>query len=78
MVSNGWSTSGYGSNSGAFLWPSRWMDLTPLVFYLWGQIKDIVYSSHNIDNLNYLIEKIIQAVNCLDPKEQCVHEGIAM
>ena len=32
------------SRNGDYNWPSRSCDLTPLVFFIWGYVKDKVYA----------------------------------
>lgn len=55
-------------NKGPFLWPARSPDLTPLDFYVWGRIKNLVYSSP-LRNKDDLRDRIIEAFNSLDPNE---------
>jgi len=47
--------------NGPILWPPRSPDLTPLDFYLWGRLKDIVYSTA-IRSREHLIERLNEAV----------------
>ena len=46
-------------------WPARSPDLTPMDFFLWGVLKDMVYSEKpkSIDNLKQIIREKIQLVN---------------
>jgi len=55
-------------NTGPFLWPPRSPDLTPLDFYLWGRVKELVYSSR-VENLEQLRRRIVEAFSNLDPLE---------
>lgn len=45
---------------GPFLWPARSPDLTPLDFYLWGHVKQIVYATP-VDTTEELLARIILA-----------------
>jgi hypothetical protein len=38
---------------GPIAWPPRWPDLTPLNFFLWGYVKNIVYQV-KINDLQHL------------------------
>lgn len=48
---------------GPIKWPARSPDLTPLDFFLWGYLKQKVYSNDLEDDLDILKEKIQEAVN---------------
>src|SRR5215469_14982797 len=45
-------------------WPPRSPDLTPLDFYLWGHVKDMMYSE-KIHNLQHLVHRITQAIESI-------------
>jgi len=53
---------------GPWVWPPRSMDLTPLDFYLWGRVKQIVYETP-VANREDLEERVRGALNQLDPEE---------
>jgi len=46
---------------GPIPWPPRIPDLSPLVFFLWGYIKNIV-CAEKIRNIQHLQEKITSAI----------------
>ena len=48
------------------VWPSRSPDLTPLDFYLWGYVKDWVYSEKIVD-LTHLKTRITEAIATVTP-----------
>lgn len=48
--------------AGPVPWPARSPDLNPLDFYLWGHVKQIVYS-RPIDNINDLRQRIEDGFN---------------
>jgi len=41
-------------------WPPRSLDLTPMVFFLWGHIKALIYTSP-VDSEEDLIVRIVEA-----------------
>ena len=43
-------------------WPPRSPDITPLDFFLWGYVKDIVYPT-KVRDINDLQHRIIQAID---------------
>lgn len=45
--------------NGPILWPPRSPDLTPLDFYVWGRMKELVYDEA-IRSHNHLISKIVE------------------
>lgn len=47
---------------GSFPWPARSPDLTPLDFYLWGTMKEMVYGSE-VATRDELITRILEAGN---------------
>lgn len=49
---------------GPVAWPARSPDITPLDFYAWGYLKDVVYAT-TIDTREELIERIQQACHQL-------------
>lgn len=55
-------------NRGPFLWPARSPDLTPLDFYVWGRLKEIVYATPVVD-IDDLRQRIIDGFNSLNPFE---------
>lgn len=52
---------------GPIHWPARSPDLTPADFYLWGYLKQKVYSSDLQDNIDLLKQKIRDAVVEINP-----------
>lgn len=50
---------------GPIPWPPRSPDITPLDFFLWGYVKDIVYRS-KIRNITNLIKRITDAIDTID------------
>lgn len=55
-------------NRGPSLWPARSPDLTPLDFYLWGRIKELVYTNPILDYEDLRI-RIVGAFDRLEPFE---------
>lgn len=53
--------------AGPFLWPPRSPDLNPLDFFLWGYIKDIVYSEAPTTRLN-MMDRIRRACESITPE----------
>lgn len=51
---------------GPIAWPPRSPDLTPLDFFLWGYVKNIVYSE-KIRNIDHLRQRILVAVASVTP-----------
>lgn len=49
---------------GPIEWPARSPDLTPLDFFLWGYVKQVVYKQ-NLKNLDELRESITNAINSI-------------
>ena len=47
-------------------WPARSPDLTPLDFFLWGHVKNLVYQV-KIQNLAHLKNRITDAINSITP-----------
>ena len=47
------------------LWPPRSPNITPMDFFLWGYVKDIVYKT-KIRDINDLKERIIDAIATVD------------
>jgi hypothetical protein len=52
---------------GPIPWPPRSPDLTPLDFFLWGYVKDIVYHT-KVNDLPDLRRRITDAVASVTPK----------
>lgn len=52
---------------GPIHWPARSPDLTPMDFYLWGYLKQKVYSYDLHDNIDLLKQKIRDAVDEINP-----------
>jgi inhibitor of nuclear factor kappa-B kinase subunit alpha len=52
------------------LWPARSPDLNPCDFYLWGNLKDKVYSNnlHTLVELKQRIRKIISSIEVSELK----------
>lgn len=48
---------------GPVAWPARSPDLTPLDFFFWGRVKDLVYGQdgHTIENVSQLKRRIKRA-----------------
>lgn len=46
-------------------WPPRSPDLTPLDFYLWGVVKDIVYQGRTFNDIGALGDAIVSAVGSI-------------
>ncbi|EFN76475.1 hypothetical protein EAI_08818, partial [Harpegnathos saltator] len=46
-------------------WPPRSFDLTPLDFYFWGNIRDVVYSQKltKVENMKNRIRKACRNIN---------------
>lgn len=64
-------------NNGPHRWPPRSPDLTPLDFYFWGRIKDLVHSTP-ITTKEDCIQRVLNAINSLDRSEirKSTHEGV--
>jgi len=52
---------------GPTAWPPRSPDLTPLNFFAWGFIKDVVYRRKLRGDLADLTQRIIEAVELITP-----------
>lgn len=52
---------------GPILWPPRSPDLTPLDFFLWGYVKDIVYKTP-VTSLDELKLRIVAAIETVSPQ----------
>ncbi|GBM07241.1 hypothetical protein AVEN_25495-1 [Araneus ventricosus] len=46
--------------------PPRSLDITPLDFYLWGYVKQHVYSEH-INDINHLKQRITDVIHSVTP-----------
>lgn len=53
---------------GPWNWPPRSPDLTPLDFYLWGTIKQRIYSTP-VESVEELVARIRRTFDQLDPAE---------
>jgi hypothetical protein len=58
---------GRGVTNGNLAWPARSPDLTPLDFYLWGHVKDLVYGRKPTDYYQ-LMEFITEAFTQITPE----------
>ena len=58
---------GRGGGEGWRAWPPRSPDLTPLDFFLWGYVKDLVYQVR-INDLAHLKTRITNAINSVTPE----------
>ncbi|GBM66040.1 hypothetical protein AVEN_39592-1 [Araneus ventricosus] len=47
-------------------WPPRSSDITPLDFYLWGYVKQHVYSER-INDINHLKQRITDVIHSVTP-----------
>ncbi|GBL73407.1 hypothetical protein AVEN_159418-1 [Araneus ventricosus] len=47
-------------------WPPRSPDITPLDFYLWGYVKQYVYSE-SINDINHLKQRIMHVIHSVTP-----------
>ena len=50
----------FGNKDGSVRWPSRSPDLTPMNFFLWGEIKRLVYET-SLDTEEELIARVAAA-----------------
>lgn len=68
-----WLNQQFGQNwigrNGPVIWPPRSPDLTMADFYLWGRLKQIVYANNLPPNVEYLKERIRDAVTSLTLEE---------
>ena len=55
------------SHRSVFPWPARSPDLSPLDFFLWGYVKDVVFRS-NPTNVAELKEKVEEAIMAVHPE----------
>lgn len=62
---------------GPWNWPPRSPDLTPMDFYLWGRIKELVYS-RPVQTRNELLNRVHDAFTNLSPDElrRAVSQGV--
>ncbi|KAJ4434230.1 hypothetical protein ANN_22778 [Periplaneta americana] len=56
------------THNGPTRWPPRSPDITPLDFFLWGYVKNKVYTGHKIRDLQQLRGRIRDAVNSVTPE----------
>lgn len=66
---NEWFPERWIGRRGHLEWPPRSPDLTPPDFFLWGYLKDKVYS-HSIQNVDHLRDVILHEFNNI-PLEMC-------
>ena len=52
---------GFGKRGGSVRWPSRFPDLTPIDFFLWGEMKRLVYEI-SLDTEEELVGRVAAAV----------------
>lgn len=52
--------------AGPIAWPPRSPDITPLDFFLWGYVKNLVYSE-KIRDIDHLRQRIVAAVESVTP-----------
>ena len=59
------------ATDGDYRWPARSPDLTPLDFFLWGRVKNLVYSAQNLPyaNVAELQSKVEEVLNNIDHSE---------
>ena len=57
---------GRGGGRGYLAWPPRSPDLTPLDFFLWGHVKNLVYQE-KIRDIDHLKTRILDAINSVTP-----------
>lgn len=55
---------------GPYEWPARSPDLTPCDFFLWGYLKDQVYSNGSPANIEELREAVVEACDAV-PADMC-------
>ena len=69
---NQWIGRGAGKSDGKGLleWPPRLPDLTPLDFFLWGHVKQLVFRV-KVRDMQHLIERIAEAVSSITPRMLC-------
>ncbi|GBM15849.1 hypothetical protein AVEN_260127-1 [Araneus ventricosus] len=57
-------------------WPPRSPDITPLDFYLWGYVKQHMYSER-INDINHLKQRITDVIHSVTPDVlTCVWEEL--
>ena len=59
---------------GPIRWPARSPDLTPLDFYLWGHLKDVVYNS-KVNSREELIQKIQGAALAIKENQESLRKA---
>lgn len=64
-LNTSYRTNWIGCN-GPIRWPPRSPDLTPLDFFIWGYIKNIVYRNppENLDELKHKITRAAESITC--------------
>ncbi|XP_030853893.1 uncharacterized protein LOC115929307 [Strongylocentrotus purpuratus] len=56
-------------------WPARSPDLTPCDFFLWGTLKDVVFSTPPVD-LNDLRARLTDAVDSVRQDQQMIRRAV--
>ena len=56
------------ATNGDIRWPARSPDLNPLDFYLWGKLKDLLYTTP-VENAGALEERLRSAIFNISPDE---------
>ena len=66
-------------SGGPIPWPPRSPDISPIDFFLWGYIKDIVYAEkiRNIQDLQERITSAIETVNTRHDTENVAGDRIS-
>lgn len=54
-------------NNGPVLWPARSPDLTPLDFFFWGHVKDMVYNTR-YNTIGQLEEAVRETIRSIQPR----------
>ena len=55
----------------AIPWPPRSLDITPLDFFLWGYVKDIVYKT-KVRDIDDLKQRISNAMTIIDDYDEAM------
>lgn len=63
------------NSEGPISWPPRSPDLNPLDYYIWGHLKNEVYSVE-ITSKNHLIERLMNACSNLKQRENEILRGV--
>lgn len=64
-------------NNGPFHWPARSPDLTPLDFYIWGYVKNKVYTEP-VTTKDNMMGRVLGAFHALEPVQirRATHQGV--